>query len=304
MSRYDLHWRRYRARFRQPLTTAHGPWVWREGLVVELRRGDRCGYGEIAPLPAFGSETLEAAIACCQQLPPIVSEADLAAIPTTLPACRFGFGSALRQLEQESASEGAEVTSAVLLPTGAAALQLEQMPAGTCFKWKIGVASPEQEQHWLAELLPHLPWDAVLRLDANGGLTPEQTRDWLRCCDRLGRIEFLEQPLPPGQEATMRELASAHGTPIALDESIAGLAQLRRWADWPGPLVLKPAIAGDPRDLLAFLAQTPLDLVISSVFEVDEGRGMVRELAHRCGNPRRAMGLGTADWLEAPQWLS
>ncbi len=304
MSGYDLHWRRYRARFRRPLATAHGPWVWREGLVVELRRGDRCGRGEIAPLPAFGSETLEAAIAWCRQLPPMVSEAELASIPVTLPACRFGFGSALRQLQQDDLMQPAEVISAVLLPTGVAALALESFPAAPCFKWKIGVAAPEQEQSWLARLLERLPPQAVLRLDANASLTPEQTRSWLRCCDRLGRVEWLEQPLPPGQEAAMQALAVEHRTPVALDESIAGLEQLRHWADWPGPLVLKPAIAGDPRDLLAFLAQRPLDLVISSVFEVDAGRGMVRDLARRCGNPHRAMGLGTADWLEAPEWLT
>ncbi len=304
MTVYGFHWRRYRARFRQPLRTAHGFWTWREGLVVELWRGDRCGRGEIAPLPDFGSETLAAAIACCQQWSATVVDADLDAIPATLPACRFGFGSALRQLEQEGPTEPAEVASAVLLPTGAAALALEQFPAGTCFKWKIGVAAPDQEQRWLKQLLRNLPPTAVVRLDANASLTPEDTRSWLRCCDRLGRVEFLEQPLPPGQEAVMRQLAAGYRTPIALDESIAGLAQLRRWVDWPGPLVLKPAIAGDPRDLLAFLAQRPLDLVISSVFEVDAGRPMVQTLAQRCGNPHRAMGLGTADWLEVPQWLS
>lgn len=33
----------------------------REGLYIELRSEDRCGWGEISPLPSFSTESLEEA---------------------------------------------------------------------------------------------------------------------------------------------------------------------------------------------------------------------------------------------------
>ncbi|PSR16406.1 hypothetical protein C8255_17945, partial [filamentous cyanobacterium CCP3] len=59
----ELAVRQYRRRFLKPLHTAHGLWIWREGLLVRLQDSlDRVGYGEIAPIPWFGSETLEEAL--------------------------------------------------------------------------------------------------------------------------------------------------------------------------------------------------------------------------------------------------
>ncbi len=50
----------YKLTFREPLPTAQGIWQYREGFVIccEDSRG-QISYGEAAPLPSFGTETLE-----------------------------------------------------------------------------------------------------------------------------------------------------------------------------------------------------------------------------------------------------
>jgi len=50
----------YRLTFREPLPTAQGIWQYREGFVIccEDTRGE-ISYGEAAPLPSFGTETLD-----------------------------------------------------------------------------------------------------------------------------------------------------------------------------------------------------------------------------------------------------
>ena len=54
-----LSHRRYRLPFLRTVRTAHGPWTAREGLLVRLEDGaGRVGYGEVAPMPEFGTETL------------------------------------------------------------------------------------------------------------------------------------------------------------------------------------------------------------------------------------------------------
>ena len=80
----------YRRAFRQPLRTAHGEWATREGFLVRVEQEGRVGYGEVAPLPEFGSETLAEATAFLEQL---VSQPEIAA-PANLPCCAFALSAA------------------------------------------------------------------------------------------------------------------------------------------------------------------------------------------------------------------
>ena len=92
---YQFDFHPYRRPFAHPLTTSHGNWEVREGIILCLTdETGKIGWGEIAPIPWFGSETLEQALDFCQQLPPQITTTDIFSIPVTLPACQFGFESA------------------------------------------------------------------------------------------------------------------------------------------------------------------------------------------------------------------
>ncbi len=194
-----------------------------------------------------------------------------------------------------------DLQSSILLPTGAAALEsplLFTAKPGSTFKWKIGVGPIEQELNCLEELLSLLPSQAKLRLDANGGLDWQQASLWLQVCDGYG-IEFLEQPLPPQQFELMQKLSQRYITPIALDESVAHLQQLRDCyqAGWRGLFVIKAAIAGSPRLLRQFCQTHHLDVVWSSVFETNVARQFIQDFLVSSMPAARAIGFGVDQWF-------
>ncbi|NCJ06790.1 o-succinylbenzoate synthase [Synechococcales cyanobacterium C] len=297
--RYQQTFTPYAHTFRRLLQTHHGEWAVREGIIVQLQDPwGRMGWGEIAPLPWFGSETLEQALAFCRQLSNPVPVDSILVIPDHLPCCQFGWGSAWESLTRSVRNIPQGFRHCGLLPAGRAALQiwpsLWQQGYRT-FKWKIGVGDGEQD--CLAALLEALPPTARLRLDANGGLTLAEAEAWLNLNDQ--RIEYLEQPLPTHRLSEMMGLARQFKIPLALDESVATVAQLQDCLaqGWPGIVILKPSIAGYPWKLRQLCQTQPLDIVVSSVFETAVGRQACLNLAQEIANPHRAQGFGVDLYL-------
>lgn len=317
---YQFEFRPYRRPFRQPIKTSHGTWVYREGVILRIAdEQGRLGFGEVAPLPWFGTETQAQAVAFCAQVPRQISAHNGFAILPTMPACKFGFEVALSNLSRDIYSSELEPhRCSALLPAGQSALSAWAAlwaVGHRTFKWKIGVAPVSVELAWLHKLMAQLPLGAKLRLDANGGLDELTAHHWLDQCDRLGhRIEFVEQPLPPEHFTGLLKLAHRYQTLIALDESITTLDQLKThyFRGWRGVYVVKAAISGSPSRLKQFCADHPIDIVISSVFETDIGRQALLDLAVELGAlmphaPQRVMGMGTQQWLpndglDDPDW--
>jgi O-succinylbenzoate synthase len=263
-------------------------------------------FGEVAPIPWFGTETLADAIAWCHQ---VQLGSAWETVPDSLPTCQFAFANLLT----EPARWSPPVTVLCgLLPAGLAALTawepLWQQGYRT-FKWKIGVTNPKTELNILEALGRSLPLDSRLRLDANGGLTATTAQQWLLACDVLGdRVEFLEQPLPSPQIIDwVQHHATQYQTLIALDESVATLPQLRQVHRTLGNqvvYVLKPAIAGNPEHLLQFCRQHQLAGIFSSALETPVGYHAAIALAQRLwtvGMPQRALGFGVGHWF-ADDW--
>ncbi|KAI9135738.1 o-succinylbenzoate synthase [Acaryochloris sp. CCMEE 5410] len=302
----EFSYQTYQRSFQQPLQTRYGQWSIRRGLVVTLEDdAGNIGQGEIAPLSWFGSETWEQAQAYCQQLPRQLTDAHILSIPDRYPACQFGLGSAWEVLHQKSVSAPVFPEICGLLPTGSPALSAASKlweQGYRTFKWKIGVDVIEQEQAIFQQLIEALPPQALLRLDANGGLTYESVCRWLKLCDQVTdtlRIEYLEQPLLPKQLSAMLSLSQQFQTPLALDESVATLSQLQYCVQqgWNGIFVIKPAICGYPHRLRQFCQAHPIDAVFSSVFESEVGRQACLRLAAELSNPQRAIGFGVRHWL-------
>lgn len=301
------------------MITNYGKWREREGIIIRLTGTNAgVGWGEIAPIPWFGSESLEQALTFCSQLPPLLNFDEIATIPNSLPACQFGFESAWAEMKGcevrgvgheapnrdvggQRARQEASGMNSVLLPTGKAALagwQKFWQRGDRTFKWKIGVADLESELALFQELMAELPKGARLRLDANGGLSFWQAERWLQVCEPFP-VEYLEQPLPPNQFEDLLKLSTQYSTPLALDESVATLEQLTTCYEqgWRGIYVIKPAIAGFPSRLRQFCQSHTIDAVFSSVFETAIGRQAGLKLAAELGNCDRAMGYGTAHWF-------
>ncbi|MHC5674112.1 o-succinylbenzoate synthase [Nostoc sp.] len=93
--RYQFKFRPYQRRFVRSLSTNHGNWDIRQGIILRLTdESGKVGWGEIAPISWFGSETQEQALDFCRQLPAEITDEIIFSIPDELPACQFGFESA------------------------------------------------------------------------------------------------------------------------------------------------------------------------------------------------------------------
>lgn len=312
---YQFQFQPYQRPFKTPLKTAHGIWNIREGIILNLtNKQGNIGWGEIAPLSWFGSETLEDAIAFCQKLPSIISTETIFTISDSLPACQFGFESALIELNSNPLVDLSKLQYSGLLPTGEIVLNtwktLFQQGYQT-LKWKIGVDEITTEINIFKQLVKIVietlssPQKIRLRLDANGGLTFEQAEYWLETCDLINanqdliEIEFLEQPLSISQLDLMLELCDRYSTPLALDESVANLQQLNSCYQqgWLDIFVIKPAIFGSPRKLKNFCQKNKIDTVFSSVFETDIGQNSALKIASELLLYNRAVGFGINHWF-------
>lgn len=299
---YRWDYQLYRRRFLQPLQTHHGLWEVREGILLRLMDDTgREAWGEIAPLPWFGSETLAEAVEFCRQLPGELSPKMMTEIPEHLPACQFGFAAAWETLQQPGQLPVSPVSYSALLPAGERAFAAWEglyRQGYRTLKWKIAVDGISQELRLFQRLVGELPGDMRLRLDANGGLTVEEAQEWLTVCDGLGeRVEFLEQPLAVEEWERMQCFGEVYQTAIALDESVATFSQLKSLylQGWRGIFVVKPCIFGFPFRLREFCQAYPLDLVFSSVFETEVGRSFALGLAAELS--QRPVGFGVHHWF-------
>ncbi|MBP5972299.1 o-succinylbenzoate synthase [Brasilonema sp. CT11] len=92
---YRFEFRSYQQKFATSLMTSHGSWDIREGIILRLTdETGKIGWGEIAPISWFGSETHELALEFCRQLPEEITQETIFSIPDELPSCQFGFESA------------------------------------------------------------------------------------------------------------------------------------------------------------------------------------------------------------------
>ncbi|MEH2087404.1 o-succinylbenzoate synthase [Nostoc sp.] len=317
--RYQFKFRPYQRRFLRSLTTNHGKWDIREGIILRLtNESGNVGWGEIAPISWFGSETLEQALDFCRQLPEEITDETIFSIPDELPACQFGFESAWEWGSggDNFITPNFSLLYSALLPAGKAALNqwktLWQQGYRT-FKWKIGVDAIADELEIFESLIHTLPASTKLRLDANGGLSYEEANLWLRSCDNFKangelplEIEFIEQPLPVKKFQQMLELSLSYKTAIALDESVATLGQLAacHQQGWRGIFVIKPGIVGSPSRLRKFCHQHQIDTVFSSVFETAIARLAALQLAAELSRNNRAIGFGIDHFFEQEEtWL-
>ncbi|MCT0214171.1 o-succinylbenzoate synthase [Synechococcus sp. CS-1327] len=310
-----LVWRPFRLALTRPLVTAWGTLAEKRGwlLLLELGEADgglaaapaappvAAGWGEAAPLPstaALAEQRLRELAAAIEALGCTMPRQALeAALPELAPELGFAIGMALAEadglvgaapgLSGPAGGWRAAPPSAMLLPAGEGApAALEQALARWCpaadfpalpftCKWKVAAAADGLERQVLEDLLGRLPAGSRLRLDANGGWDRATAWWWAGRLVDEPRLQWLEQPLAPGDQAGLEQLAAR--LPVALDESLRERPQQRR--HWRGWQVRRPSLEGDPRPLLAQLQAGVPRLMLSTAFETGIGRRWLDHLA-------------------------
>lgn len=230
-------------------------------------------------------------------------------LPTLATPLACALGMALAELDGLGSASGGgwlmAPPSALLLPAGTAAISaleealaarqpgpargggddagpLANPPDGTSggdrltVKWKVASSNDGLERQVLEELLHRLPADGRLRLDANGGWDRATAWGWAERLTGEPRLEWLEQPLPPGDREGLESLART--LPVALDESLRPDPE-RGAGGWQGWQVRRPLAEGDPRPLLAALQAGTPRLMLSTALETGIGRRFLEHLA-------------------------
>lgn len=304
VSNYRLQFKPYRREFAAALRTSRGLWTHREGVLLRLENADgRTGFGEIAPLEGFSTETVVEACRLMEQWNGRYYGLEETIIPPGYPATEMGLWHAEQMIAGPDPGERTYSVTA-LLPAGkeARAELVKKREAGfRSFKWKVAVYPVENESVWLEELLGELPPGGTLRLDANGGLDAVTFCTWMERLDGVPQIEFFEQPLPANQLEVLREGVRSGKTPVALDESVSRMNTLAALteAGWEGLLVIKPCIVGSPSRYLQWQARWDRDFIFSSGFETAIGMEQALRLMAgiKDGGRIRSLGFGVNDYF-------
>lgn len=118
-----------------------------------------------------------------------------------------------------------------------------------CVKLKIGAIDWDKELDLIRYIRSsHNSDNLEIRVDANGGFTPEIVMNRLEALARY-QVSSIEQPLKAGNVKEMCEICKVSPVPIALDEELIGkftLEDKERIIDsiMPHAIVLKPALCG------------------------------------------------------------
>lgn len=152
----------------------------REGWVVELSDNGSVALGEIAPLPGFSQESLEAAGVQAQAQLELWVHHQPTDIESCYPSVAFGLSAALLELDGKLPAEG-NYRAAPLCSGDPDELipKLNNMQGKKVAKIKVGLYEAIRDGMIVSLLLESIP-DLTLRLDANRSWTLEKAKQFAK----------------------------------------------------------------------------------------------------------------------------
>ena len=313
---------RYRIPFVTPYVTAAGSASHRAGFIVHLETGiGACGIGEASYLPHVSG--LDALSESLQRLGAKAAGTDMAEFTgsrsTKMELGWPGFQMALCDViarargESLSAMLGGPATpfdvpvnaligGATLDSIRAAAVRARDEGYGTV-KLKAGVAeSIGTEMERVAAVREALGPDLKLRIDPNGAWTVDQAIESIQALSAYD-IEYVEQPIAPGDVAGMCRLQDVLETPIAADEDVTDpqAALLLLAARAARVLIVKPLSVGGinaSRDILSAAFRSGALATITTSIDTGVGTAAALHIAATLPERAPACGLATLSLLE------
>ena len=321
--------------FLQPAGTSRGVYNTRLSFYLKLtsdEQPDVVGVGECATLPDLS----------CDAMPPNEYERKLRTFcdeyertgvidyeaMRAYPSMLFGLETAVAQFNAKGSlnffdtpfgrgEEGIPINGLVWMGTFEEMFErLEaKLKAGfRCVKLKIGAIDFDRE----LQLIRHIRStfsrnDVELRVDANGGFTPEEALSRMEALVQYD-IHSIEQPIKQHQWTEMARLCAATPLPIGLDEELIGVNERQKKIELldtirPQYIVLKPSLHGGmagTEEWIQLSRERNIGSWITSALESNVGLNAIAQLTASIygTNIRHAQGLGTgqlfADNIEMP----
>jgi len=177
----------------------------------------------------------------------------------------------------------------------------EKLEAGyNCIKMKIGAIDFDRELALLKSIRASFDADKIiLRVDANGAFNPDEALEKLKKLSSL-KIHSIEQPIKAGQAELMNELCKVSPLPIALDEELIGVNDMKEKEALlqnirPQFIILKPGLLGGIKQTLEWVKiaeSLNIGWWMTSMLESNIGLNAICQLADYL-NVKQHQGLGT-----------
>ena len=321
--------------FLQPAGTSRGVYNTRLSFYLKLtsdEQPDVVGVGECATLPDLS----------CDAMPPNEYERKLRTFcdeyertgvidyeaMRPYPSMLFGLETAVAQFNAKGSlnffdtpfgrgEEGIPINGLVWMGTFEEMFErLEaKLKAGFhCIKIKIGAIDFNRELQLIRHIRSTFSRNNVeLRVDANGGFTPEEALSRMEALVQYD-IHSSEQPIKQNQWTEMARLCAATPLPIGLDEELIGVNERQKKIELldtirPQYIVLKPSLHGGmvgTEEWIQLARERSIGSWITSALESNVGLNAIAQLTANIygSNIRHAQGLGTgqlfADNIEIP----
>jgi o-succinylbenzoate synthase len=301
--------------FKRPAGTSRGVLKHRRVWYLVFEVEDRFGVGECAPLPGLSAETIpevEDALAVLTEEPDnFCADAHGQKMPSSV---RFAVETALKDLEQTGTQilfpsnftrgeKGIPINGLIWM--GDPAFMKEQIRqkldlGWRCVKLKIGALQFEEELAILKGIRAEYSADDVmLRVDANGGFSPDAVLDRLEQLAALD-IHSIEQPIAKGLWPQMADVCKQSPLDIAFDEELIGITAREDKIELldtlvPHYLVLKPSLHGGMNgcdEWIELAQERGIGWWITSYLESNLGLNAIAQWAF-LKNPSLHQGLGT-----------
>ena len=223
-------------RLRHTFATARSASDVAHNVLVRLRWGRLEGRGEAAPVHYYG-QSQESCLCALQRMAPYLRRRAAFDLEASLEELRRRFP------KQPSAVAAVDIalhdligqklglplwkywgldpkrTPRTSFTIGIASLEkvvakVREAEKYPVLKIKVGVANDLEILREVRRLAPR----KTLRVDANCGWTVKEAIAKARTLEKLG-VEFIEQPIPPGNNAALRKIKNSIGLPLLTDES-------------------------------------------------------------------------------------
>ncbi|RYG22951.1 dipeptide epimerase [bacterium] len=260
-----------------PLTISRGTQATSENLFVTLSDGTHDGVGELSPATGSdwtgsrGQAQLEAFLTPERLANLNPHDLHAAMVEAEIdPPARAALDIALWDLLAKQA--GMPLYRLLGLPRRAAPTSVtiginppevtrERVPlilrdsGAKCLKIKLGSVEGREhdKDHFAAAAEAAAPFGVQLRVDANGGWTPEEAIAMDAWLAERG-VDYVEQPLAQGMEAELPAVFKARKLPLFLDESVRDSTSVPKLADRCDGVNLKLMKTGGVTEALRLVA--------------------------------------------------
>ncbi len=307
--------------FKQPAGTSRGVYTERQSWLIELTSSDmpgRKGLGECAPLPGLSRDLVPdydsrlRAFCDAFERDGVIDYINMHEYPSML----FGLETALAHFTAASPAffdtpfsrgeEGIPINGLIWMGTYDEMFNRieEKISQGfRCIKLKVGAIDFDSE----LDLVKHIrqrfsPSEIELRLDANGGFSPDDALYKLELLSQYS-VHSIEQPIKARQWSYMAELCRESPLPIALDEELIGISDPAMMSYMlnvvrPGYIILKPSLHGGMYGVSKWIeaaADQGIGTWMTSALESNIGLNAIAQFAAKTYGPHITMpqGLGT-----------